>query len=238
MDHQVSYLCNLRCRAIRLYRKRLSPPVQLRAHSCPPHEFYIPIGRRQNWALGVCDLPPNNHLHPTDKRFSFAELAIGIIVGCLPTLPRFFKQFVSKTAASSPNKSRAPRRKLFTKSATPDLNNNDTSDFNLNGRNSPGSNGALHYETLTQTRNSLQSAESTLPRVPSPVYDTGFLTRPLQITPFHAEAKEYKKHGADADIERANPGMESMRNAWDVRDGSSIAATKPSTFRSTLEYAC
>ena len=29
-------------------------------------------------------------------RFSFAEMSIGIIVGCLPSLPRFFKQVVAR----------------------------------------------------------------------------------------------------------------------------------------------
>lgn len=34
-------------------------------------------------------------------RRSFAEMSIGIIVGCLPTLPRFFKQFWQRRSISS-----------------------------------------------------------------------------------------------------------------------------------------
>ncbi len=34
-------------------------------------------------------------------RRSFAEMSIGIIVGCLPTLPRFFKQFHQRRSISS-----------------------------------------------------------------------------------------------------------------------------------------
>lgn len=34
-------------------------------------------------------------------RRSFAEMSIGIVVGCLPTLPRFFKQFCQTRSISS-----------------------------------------------------------------------------------------------------------------------------------------
>ena len=55
----------------------------------------LKIGLWRHWRSA----PPI--LHVCSLRFSFAEMATGIIVGCLPILPKFFQQCSERPAPSS-----------------------------------------------------------------------------------------------------------------------------------------
>ncbi|KAF6241446.1 hypothetical protein HO173_000156 [Letharia columbiana] len=142
--------------------------------------------------------------------WAFAEIAIGIIVGCLPVLPRLFKHLVFKEAGSSSRfkilstSSRTSWRRLFRKSTTPELTSKDSSYFNrksLRSKESSRSTGAPYIETPILTRNSFQLSENNLPRIPSPVFDKEYSAAALRIATFGPGGKGYVENGRIIDVE-------------------------------------
>lgn len=117
----------------------------------------------------LIQVPSNNPAYQIDLDrlglWAFAEIAIGIIVGCLPVLPKFSKHFASKRAGLSSRlyslSSTGPSswRRLFRKSATPEGSRYDTPQSHRkfsSSRKASRSTGAPHIETLNLTRISLQ----------------------------------------------------------------------------------
>ena len=104
---------------------------------------------------------------------SFAEIAIGIFVGCLPVLTRFFKHVCSTEAGRSSRLgilSSTSWRKLFRRSSTPKTSRKNPSYHyrNFIGKErSSRSTEAPHLETLNLTRISLELAEQVRPKIPS-----------------------------------------------------------------------
>lgn len=143
---------------------------------------------------------------------SFAEIAIGIIVGCLPVLPRFFKHLASKEAGS-PSKfedfssaSRTLWRRVFRKFPKPELSKNETSYHNRKflSRQKPSVSSRTPYiETLNLTRNSLQLAENHFPRLPSPARDKGSSAAAPGKSTIHDDRDEDRDYKQNADVEKA-----------------------------------
>ena len=144
---------------------------------------------------------------------SFAEIAIGIIVGCLPVLPRFFQHFASKEAGSSSrfenlsSVSRTWWRRVFRKSTTSESGSDETDSYHdrklLKKQKGSRSTRAPYIETLDLTRNSLDLPEKYLPRLPSPVLEKGSSAAVSRTTTSPAERDEDKGYGQIADVEKA-----------------------------------
>lgn len=125
------------------------------------------------YQIELTHVPPNTPIYQLDidriGLWAFAEIAIGIIIGCLPILPRFFTHFVSQTSISSSlsSASRTIFRRLFRKSHTSHSSRKDTSSFShrrfLHSKKSPQ---APYIETLALTRGSLHWEEEGLPKIP------------------------------------------------------------------------
>ena len=142
----------------------------------------------------------------------FAEIAIGIIVGCLPVLPKFFKHFTSKEAGSSSrfeNLSSASRslwRRVFRKSTTPQLSRDEPpyrSRKFLGRPKTSVSTRAPHIETLNLTRNSFQLGEKYLPRLPSPTLNKEPLATSSRASTSHTKRDGDQDYGKVADVEKA-----------------------------------
>ena len=102
----------------------------------------------------------------------FAEIAIGIIVGCVPHVHKFFRHFSSKVSMSSSFKILSSNhsggsswRKLFGKSSTSEASRSG-SGF---GSKDPQP-GPPYLETLNLTRASFSLTEKELPKPPPPAH--------------------------------------------------------------------
>lgn len=143
-------------------------------------------------ALVCCDLL---------TEISFAEIAIGIIVGCLPILPRFFRYFFSdgKTSSSTSSTIRNDRlswRRLFRKSTSQGSNSSKTGG---SSQKLPGS------RSTTYTAQNLSGpafiggpsywAKKELPRLPSSTSSGDFAT--LIMASFEGDRDQINRKPSD-----------------------------------------
>lgn len=122
----------------------------------------------------------------------FAEIAIGIIVGCMPHVHKFSRHFSSKVSITSSFRllssrgGRSSWRRLLGKSST--------SEASYSGKlsESKGSGSvAPHIGTLNMTRTSFSSAEDELRRPPSPMYEGKAIRRvSLEVPRARAAAED------------------------------------------------
>lgn len=116
--------------------------------------------------------------------WAMAEVEIGIIVGCIPTLPKFFKHFSSKIPAMpfhfglrSSNSSWTSWRRLFRKPTTSGTSSNKPTLFPPQFFGTKASRSrAPHIGTLDLTRASFSYAEKDLPSMLLPVHNKDSLS--------------------------------------------------------------
>jgi len=108
----------------------------------------------------------------------FAEIAIGVIVGCMPHVHKFFRHLSSKVSITSSfsllasSSGRSSRRRLLGKPSTSE----PSCSRKISGSKGSGS-IAPHIGTLNMTRTSFSSAEKELSITPSPIYDEEAIDR-------------------------------------------------------------
>ena len=120
---------------------------------------------------------------------SFAEISIGIIVGCMPLVHKFFKHFSSKISSTSSFKilsnssGGSSWRRLFGKSSSSEASASQKF-FDSKGAESV----APHIKTLNMTRASFSSTDKDFTttfsaterdavKLPQPAFDKGVMTR-------------------------------------------------------------
>ena len=143
---------------------------------------------------------------------NFAEISIGIIIGFMPVLPRFFKHLTSKEAGSLSrfeilsSASRRFWRRISRRSAMSEPSREDPSYYNRNyfsKRKAPRSTRAPQIETLNLTRSSLTLTEKYFPRLPSPIRRKDSSIASHRTTTPHSEWDE-QRYGEIADTEKAS----------------------------------
>ena len=148
---------------------------------------------------------------------ALSEIASGIIAGCLPTLPRLFKHYSSKTSPSSSKSLRTSWRRLFRKPATTDPISNGKPPSSLFWRNllsdtSKGSklkadSTAPRITTLDFSRDSFQFADGDLQKSPEPACTNQTLAT-ARINAFEGIGDGFHPwRGAD-DVEAAVPATD------------------------------
>ena len=172
--------------------------------------------------------------------FSFAEISIGIIVGCMPLVHKCVKHVSSKFPTTSslrilPGSSGGSSwRRLFRKSSSSEASasqkffgSKDSGSSKNTGSTAP------HIRTLHMTSASFSSAdrdfvgvpamtEEALPKTPSPVYDRGAMSR--KSVPETATGEEYMPERIE-DIESATNGVE---RGWTTAEGREATTPAPS----------
>ncbi|MCJ1396234.1 hypothetical protein MMC18_009123 [Xylographa bjoerkii] len=118
----------------------------------------------------------------TTGLWSIAEIAVGIIVGCLPVLPRFFRHFVPKRSPPlsdsetllNSSSGRSFWRKLFRKSAALDASNEKIRvAFQSVSSGTKTKATPPQISTMNFTSHSLHMAGNDLTRPPSPRSGSG-----------------------------------------------------------------
>ncbi|KAF7502150.1 hypothetical protein GJ744_006887 [Endocarpon pusillum] len=116
------------------------------------------------YSIRSIDNTPGNATYQLDVNrmglWAFAEIAVGIIVGCVPTLPKFFKHLSSNKPALpssfkalSSTSRQAPWRRFFRWFKTSDMSTNKTASFSQNIFNQKTSGSKTpRIETLDLTR--------------------------------------------------------------------------------------
>lgn len=162
--------------------KHYTPRLQ---YHIDPWQCDLPVRCQQTGTLGVGKMV-SVIFSSYWQGYSFAEIAIGIIVGCVPTLPKFFKHLSSnmpalpsRFKALSSTSSQASWRRFFRWSKTSETSTNKTTSFSQNifKPKTSGSN-APRIETLDLTRISFLFGERDLPTMALPVYNNKSFTLP------------------------------------------------------------
>lgn len=161
----------------------------------------------------------------------FAELAIGIIVGCMPHVHKFSRHCSSKVSLTSSFRLLSSRgggsswRRLLGKSSTSEASYSGK----LSGSKDSGS-VAPHIGTLNMTRTSFSSAEDELPRPPSPMYDGEAIRRERLEVP--------QARAAEEDLsEKLDVGKEEMLGTPSTL-GIDAEAQAPSSTHAWQEQQC
>ena len=157
-----------------------------------------------------------------DTLYSYAEIATGIIVGCLPILPKFFKHCTTFRSDSLSEFKRLPStvshftwRRFFPRSASRDYSSSNevASPASSEKRSKDSKSGAdrQHITTLNLTRCSLDMTDANLPRAPSRALDgDGSLQDLVGRADYDGDwVYGEVRHG---DIEEAAPMADTNRN--------------------------
>ncbi|KAM0806447.1 hypothetical protein BDR22DRAFT_968475 [Usnea florida] len=170
------------------------------------------------YQIELTHVPPNTPVYQLNidriGLWAFAEIAIGIIIGCLPVLPRFFKHFASTQPGSSSrfdilsSASRTFWRRLFRKSTASQSSGKDTSSF-YRGRffsrnRSSRASRAPYIQTLNLTRSSLHLVEKGLPEAPPPARKKVASVATPRVMTLHSEGVIGREYGRVGDVESGN----------------------------------
>ena len=158
--------------------------------------------------ISFSDVTDPNQQLVTDKKglWGFAEISLGIIAGCMPVLPRFFKQISAnlssggswsgfKGLGGGSDAGRTFRQRFFGTNRSPTyVVSSDRTEVSKESRDS---NKRLHggkksgdfkgIATLNLTRNSKDMSGNDFPRKPSPAHDKAGIMAP-QPSPSHIKA--------------------------------------------------
>lgn len=166
---------------------------------------------------------------------SFAEISIGIIVGCMPLVHKFFKHFSLKISSTSSFKRLSNSsggsswRRLFGKASGSEASASQKF-FDSQGAGSV----APHIETLNMTRVSFSSTDKELSttfsaterdhvKLPQPVLDKGLITR----KPGPQDIDENYIPGKLDDEENVNTAPETTTQEQHIRVSGNVQSWQP-----------